>query len=79
VGNRKGARSAVSRVAYLLLHLFRRAEDLGLTNRDSVEFPFFQQHVADALGMSIVHTNKALRRLTTANMVRWKQRKVSSV
>ncbi len=30
-----GRRSALERMAYLLLHLFRRAEDLGLTDGDS--------------------------------------------
>jgi len=29
----------------------------------SVPFPFNQQHIADALGLSLVHTNKTLRRL----------------
>jgi len=28
-----------------------------------VEFPLTQQHIADALGLSLVHTNKTLRKL----------------
>jgi CRP/FNR family transcriptional regulator len=27
------------------------------------EFPLTQQHIADALGLSLVHTNKTLRKL----------------
>ena len=47
----------------LLLHLFRRAQRVGLTEDGEVDFPFNQQHIADALGLSLVHTNKTLRRL----------------
>jgi CRP/FNR family transcriptional regulator len=58
-----GRRNAIERVAMLLLHLFRRADRIGLTQGGEVEFPFNQQHIADALGLSLVHTNKTLRRL----------------
>src|SRR5260370_28834677 len=69
-----GRRSALERMAYVLLHLFRRAEDLGLTEGDRVEFPFFQQHLADTLGMSLVHANNTLRGLTSQKIVHWKQK-----
>jgi CRP/FNR family transcriptional regulator len=69
-----GRRKALERVAFVLLHLFLRAEQVGLTTRDKVQFPFTQQHLADALGMSLVHTNKTLRRLTASKAVRWKNR-----
>lgn len=58
-----GRRSAIERVAMLLIHLYRRAERVGLAADGAVEFPFNQEHVADALGLSLVHTNKTLRRL----------------
>ena len=58
-----GRRNASERVAMLLMHLYRRAEAIGLVVDGWVEFPFNQQHVADALGLSLVHTNKTLRRL----------------
>ena len=48
----------------LLIHLWRRAERVALVNAaGAVEFPLTQQHIADALGLSLVHTNKTLRRL----------------
>jgi len=59
-----GRRSAEERVATLLILLFKRAAALladGGTN--GVPFPLTQQHVADALGLSLVHTNKTLRKL----------------
>jgi CRP/FNR family transcriptional regulator, anaerobic regulatory protein len=58
-----GQRNAAERIATLLIQLFRRAERLGLAESGSVPFPFTQQHLADALGLSLVHTNKTLRRL----------------
>ncbi|MBC7436142.1 MAG: Crp/Fnr family transcriptional regulator [Bdellovibrionales bacterium] len=58
-----GRRNATERVAMLLLHLFRRAKRVSLIQDGEIDFPFSQQHIADALGLSLVHTNKTLRRL----------------
>ncbi len=59
-----GRRSALERVAVLLIHLFKRAHHLGLVEDDgAIVFPLNQQHMADALGLSLVHTNRTLRRL----------------
>jgi CRP/FNR family transcriptional regulator, anaerobic regulatory protein len=69
-----GRRTALERTAYLLLHLFARAEEVGLTRNNSIQFPFTQQHMADTLGLSLVHTNKTLKRLTATQTVRWKDR-----
>ena len=70
-----GRRTSIERIAYLLLHLFSRAEEAGLTKSDTAQFPFTQQHLADTLGMSLVHTNKTLRRLTATKTMRWKDKK----
>ena len=69
-----GRRTAMERLAYLLLTLFQRAEEVGLTRGNSIQFPFTQQHVADTLGLSLVHTNKTLQRLNATKMMRWKGR-----
>jgi CRP-like cAMP-binding protein len=69
-----GQRTALERTAYILFTLYVRAEEVGLVNRNTVQFPFTQQHLADTLGMSLVHTNKTLKRLYAANAVRWKGR-----
>lgn len=66
-----GQRRANERMAYLLLHLFRRAQQSGLGNKKKVDFPFTQQHLADALGFSIVHTNKTLKRLRGTETFKW--------
>ena len=64
-----GRRNATERVAMLLMQLYRRLERIGLEHKDpdglggSIAFPINQQHIADTLGLSLVHTNKTLRRL----------------
>lgn len=69
-----GRRTSLERMAYLLLHLFMRAEEVGLTRNGTIKFPFIQQHLADTLGMSLVHANKTLKRLYATKAVRWKGR-----
>jgi CRP-like cAMP-binding protein len=67
-----GQRTALERTAFILLTLYARAEEVGLAKGNTVQFPFTQQHLADTLGMSLVHTNKTLKRLTVTNAIRWK-------
>jgi CRP/FNR family transcriptional regulator, anaerobic regulatory protein len=69
-----GRRTARERVANLLLHLYSRAEEIGLADENEVELPITQQHLADALGLSLVHTNKTLRHLVDLGLVHWKNR-----
>jgi len=59
-----GRRKATERVAMLIMHLYQRLDRLGLAEEGTVPFPLNQQHIADALGLSLVHTNKTLRRLS---------------
>ncbi|MFN4117575.1 Crp/Fnr family transcriptional regulator [Acidovorax sp.] len=64
-----GRRNATERVAMLLMHLYRRLDRIGLVDADgTVAFPLNQQHIADALGLSLVHTNKTLRRLSALGL-----------
>ena len=69
-----GRRTSLERAAYVLLHLFVRAEEVGLTKGNKIQFPFTQQHLADTLGMSLVHMNKTLKRLAATKTVRWKDK-----
>lgn len=64
-----GRRTAAQRIAMLIIHLYKRAAAIGLTAADrSIPFPVTQQHIADALGLSLVHTNKNLRKLQHAGL-----------
>ncbi|MEO8120696.1 MAG: Crp/Fnr family transcriptional regulator [Rhodoferax sp.] len=59
-----GRRSAEERIATLLIVLFKRAAALQADGGASgVPYPLTQQHVADGLGLSLVHTNKTMRKL----------------
>ena len=69
-----GRRSAIERMAYLVLLLHRRVRDVGLLTEAGIELPLNQQHVADTLGLSIVHTNKTLRKLYDLGLISWRQR-----
>src|SRR6476659_10985115 len=74
-----GRRSALERTAYLLLHLFVRADEAGLVKNGTIQFPFTQQHLADTLGMSLVHTITTLKRLFVSKAIRWKDRQFEIV
>src|ERR1700689_4829619 len=63
-----GRRSAAERTAALIVMLYKRAKALGLVVDDTFLFPLTQQHIADALGLSLVHTNKTLARLRKLGM-----------
>ena len=69
-----GRRTAVERAAYLLAFLHQRAASVGLMPDRSLIIPITQQHVADTLGLSIVHTNKTLRKLSDRGLIRWMDR-----
>lgn len=58
-----GRRTALERIAALLMHLYKRSISLGVGIDGRVPFPINQQHVADSIGLSLVHTNRTLRRL----------------
>lgn len=63
-----GRRGAGERIAALVSSLYKRAETLGIVQNGSLELPLTQQHIADALGLSLVHTNKTLSRLKTLGL-----------
>ncbi|EAR52502.1 Crp-Fnr family transciptional regulator [Oceanicola granulosus HTCC2516] len=66
-----GQLPAVARMAWALMRLFNRAEALGMTTGDSFPMPYRQQDLADALGLSLVHTNKTLARLRDHQIASW--------
>lgn len=67
-----GRRTAIERLAYLIAFILRRAQEVGLMNGSSRPIPITQQHVADTLGLSLVHTNKTIRKLANAGLLRWR-------
>ncbi|MBW6400492.1 Crp/Fnr family transcriptional regulator [Roseomonas sp. HJA6] len=65
-----GRRTAMESVAALLVHLYKRAASSGMAAEDGIPFPITQSHIADALGLSPVHTNRVLQRLRKGGFIR---------
>ena len=66
-------RPARARLIHLLLELyFRMSMKLPATPGDSLDLPLTQQHVADALGLSLEHVNRTLRELREAGLIEWR-------
>lgn len=64
-----GRRSGIERVAWGLAVLYRRAEARELAKGGVMPMPFRQQDLADAFGLSLVHTNKTLRALRALDLI----------
>lgn len=64
-----GRRSGAERVAWGLVALYRRAKARDLARNGVMPMPFRQQDLADAFGLSLVHTNKTLRRLRARGLI----------
>ena len=72
-----GGRSADARLAHLFCELFLRFRMVGLTKDLSYTLAATQTDLADALGMSLVHTNKICAKLRLAGLVTFAQRTVT--
>ena len=69
-----GRRSALERTAYLISYLHEKASEVGMLGGSRRAIPVTQQHFADTLGLSLVHTNKTLRKLADRQLIRWQDR-----
>lgn len=72
-----GQRPAFARIAYMIVYLFNRARRAGLVERNKMLLPITQEHLADAMGLSIVHTNKTLKRLRATGWLDWKRHELT--
>lgn len=66
-----GRRTALERAAYLIAFIASRARGAGLNGKTPV-IPITQQHIADTLGLSLVHTNKTIRKLMDRKLIMWR-------
>lgn len=71
-----GRRTAMERVARLLLGLYERLEMRGAVEDHAFEFPLRQEHMADALGLTPIHVGRMLRQLRTARIIRLQARQL---
>nr|WP_027245516.1 Crp/Fnr family transcriptional regulator [Leisingera daeponensis] len=66
-----GQRDAAQRIAWALVRIYERLKAVGMEANGAVPLPFKQQDLADALGLSLVHTNKMLKALRDKKLVEW--------
>jgi CRP-like cAMP-binding protein len=64
-----GRRDAVERIAHLLCELALRLKGAGLSDGPMFDFPLTQEQIADATGLTAVHTNRTLQRLRKAGLI----------
>jgi CRP-like cAMP-binding protein len=64
-----GRRSALERMAHMLLELLKRLEVVALAHDNRYELPVSQEILADTLGLSLVHANRTLRRLRERGLI----------
>ncbi|WP_026870588.1 helix-turn-helix domain-containing protein [Inquilinus limosus] len=67
-----GCLDADERLASMLLGLFERAAARDLVSDRGLRLPLTQQDLADALGISPVHTNRMVMKLQRAGLIRLK-------
>ena len=72
-----GQRSAHGRVGHLFCELYLRLQAVGLAADHRFTFPITQEELADALGFSTVHTNRALRKLRQLDLATVKGQQVT--
>ena len=72
-----GRRTAYERVAHLLLELMHRLEQVDRASNGSFGVPLTQPLLADALGLSVVHVNRTLRRLQNDGLIAVRSRHIA--
>jgi CRP-like cAMP-binding protein len=73
---RIGQCDAEERVTWLLLDLHTRLQRRGLATDHSFSLVLRQQHIADLLGLNVLHLNRVLRRLRGRELVTITRREV---
>ena len=68
-----GQMDAQAKIAWALHRFDHRLGAVGLRRNGRVPLPYRQQDLADALGLSLVHTNKTLARLRSGGVLDWSE------
>ena len=68
-----GQRDATERVAWALARIWQRMAGLGYSVDGVVPLPFRQHELADALGLSPVHTSRTVAVLRGMGLLTWKR------
>lgn len=71
-----GQRTALERLAHLLIELFYRMDAVGLAAANSCELPLTQAEIAEAMGMTSVHANRMLQELRAMKLIELSNRRL---
>jgi CRP-like cAMP-binding protein len=71
-----GRRSALGRLAQLLIELKERLAARGLVKEGRFQFPPKQEHLADALGLTTVYVNRTLVQLRADGIITLERRQM---
>lgn len=71
-----GRKSAEERIAHLLAELFYRLYPHTEPLHCAAPFPITQEEVADAVGLTLVHVNRTLRRLRELGLIECANRRI---
>lgn len=72
-----GQRPGPSRVAHLLCELGRRLEVAGLAKADGYRLPMTQEQLGDATGLTSIHVNRVLKKLTQDGLISRSRREIT--
>jgi len=64
-----GRRDSKARIAHLLCELILRLQKIGAGNGGQYDFPLTQEQLADATGLTAVHTNRTLQSLRKDGLI----------
>lgn len=73
---RLGRRSALERMAHLILELWYRLKLIGAAHGTEISFPLTQAQMADTLGLSLVHINRTFLSLRKQGVISYDRRAI---
>ncbi len=73
----KGGHDSLGEAAHLLCEMYLRHQMAGLADGYSFSFPLTQQDFGDALGKSLVQTNRVIQTLRKLGVITWQGQRVT--
>lgn len=72
-----GQRKAPGRIARFMCEMYARLDSIGMSDGWTVPLPITQKELGDALGLSSVHTNRALQELRGEDIIVFERGKLT--
>lgn len=71
-----GRRTALERLSHLFCELYHRLRGVSLVNNSGFHFPVTQLELADATGLTMVHTNRILQEMRRKGLIELHRRQL---